>query len=199
MNSFTKIRPRLVDDTSGVFSRSRRWIPLNFASRARARPAPGPLARTGPPGAAQLIDLQARTTWATPHTRQRQRPWQRPWQRIAGRRVPRCPSHSSRGGLPQRWTQQSRTLPPLSARRGRESQRWGSSQILSCFRTAGNYCETLPASGRAPRVVAAGSALSQKHYASRLWPSGLSRVAPRQSSTPAIKLARWRAKSLGHF
>ena len=43
------------------------------------------------------------------------------------------------------------------------TQRWGSSQILSCFRTAGNYCETLPASGRAPRVVAAGSALSQKH------------------------------------
>ena len=79
------------------------------------------------------------------------------------------------------------------------TQRWGSSQILSCFRAAGNYCETLPASGRAPRVVAAGSALSQKHYASRLWPSGLSRVAPRQSSTPAIKLARWRAKSLGHF
>ena len=79
------------------------------------------------------------------------------------------------------------------------TQRWGSSQILSCFRTAGNYCETLPASGRAPRVVAAGSALSQKHYASRLWPSGLSRVAPRQSSTPAIELARWRAKSLGHF
>ena len=79
------------------------------------------------------------------------------------------------------------------------TQRWGSSQILSCFRAAGNYCETLPASGRAPRVVAAGSALSQKHYASRLWPSGLSRVAPRQSSTPAIELARWRAKSLGHF
>ena len=36
-------------------------------------------------------------------------------------------------------------------------------------------------------------------FASRLWPSGLSRVAPRQSSTPAIELARWRAKSLGQF
>ena len=44
------------------------------------------------------------------------------------------------------------------------TQRWGSSQILSCFRAAGNCCKTLPASGRAPRVVAVGSAVSQKHF-----------------------------------
>ena len=196
MNSFTKIRPRLVDDTSRAFSRSKRWIPLNFAPRARARPAPGPPARTGPPGAAQL-DLQARTTWATPHTRQRQRPWQR----IAGRRVPRCPSHSSRGGLPQRWTQQSRTPPPLSARTARRTRLNGGEAARS-FRASARLViaarRSLPVDERLGSSLWAARSL-KNIFASRLWPSGLSRVAPRQSSTPAIELARWRAKSLGQF
>ena len=194
MNSFTKIRPRLVDDTSGVFSRSRRWIPLDFAPRARARPAPGPPARTGPPGAAQL-DLQARTTWATPHTRQRQRPWRR----IAGRRVPRCPSHSSRGGLPQRWTQQSSTTPPhirhgadASLNGGEVARSFRLVRLVIAARRSLPVEEGLGSSPWAARPL-------KNIFASRLWPSGLSRVATRQSSTPAIELARWRAKSLGHF
>ena len=124
-----------------------------------------------------------------------------PWQRIAGRRVPRCPSHSSRGGLPQRWTQQSRTPPPLSARTARRTRLNGGEAARS-FRASARLViaarRSLPVDERLGSSLWAARSL-KNIFASRLWPSGLSRVAPRQSSTPAIELARWRAKSLGQF
>ena len=55
------------------------------------------------PGASAVSSCMERrssqASCATPHTRQRQCPWQR----FAGRRVPRCPGHSSREGLLQHW------------------------------------------------------------------------------------------------